>query len=204
MARDYVVFDLGGVLNEYRGVERLRELSGIDNADELNRRWLTDRWVRRFERGQCSPNEFAEGLVHDWSLKLTPAEFLLDFTSWIVGPFPGADELVALVASEVGVACLSNTNIVHWNERVGNWAFMRRFNYTFLSFELGLVKPDPIIFDHVATTLGVATNRILFLDDSAINVVAAQGVGLDAARVQGVDDAREALIRLDVLQRNGN
>ena len=54
-----VVFDLGGVLAEFSGVVTLRELAAIDSDDELWRRWLSCEWVRRFERGQCSPEEFA-------------------------------------------------------------------------------------------------------------------------------------------------
>lgn len=46
-----VVFDLGGVLAEFGGMESMRRLSGIVDDEELWRRWLTCRWVRRFEGG---------------------------------------------------------------------------------------------------------------------------------------------------------
>jgi len=55
MPFDAVIFDLGGVLVEYRGVEPLKVLSGIQDDQELWRRWLSCEWVRRFERGQCLP-----------------------------------------------------------------------------------------------------------------------------------------------------
>ena len=47
---DVVLFDLGGVLVDFGGVEAMKELSGITDDDELWHRWLTCRWVREFER----------------------------------------------------------------------------------------------------------------------------------------------------------
>ena len=54
-----VLFDLGGVLIELRGVATMAELSGIDDEGELWRRWLQCRWVRIFESGGCTPGEIA-------------------------------------------------------------------------------------------------------------------------------------------------
>ena len=48
---DVVLFDLGGVLVDFGGVQAMKELSGITDDDELWHRWLTCRWVREFERG---------------------------------------------------------------------------------------------------------------------------------------------------------
>src|SRR6478736_3991610 len=96
-AIDVVLFDLGGVLIDFAGVEPMKELAGITEDDELWRRWLTCRWVRSFERGECTADEFAIGMVDDWALPLTPQEFLDEFRSWPGGPLPDAAELVAEV-----------------------------------------------------------------------------------------------------------
>ncbi len=44
------------------------------------------------------------------------------------------------------------------------------FEFRFLSFELGLVKPDRAIFESVAAGMPVHPGRVLFLDDNAGNV----------------------------------
>ncbi len=56
---DFVLFDLGGVLIDPGGVGPMRELSGLGCEEEVWARWLSCRWVRSFEAGQCSPQEFA-------------------------------------------------------------------------------------------------------------------------------------------------
>lgn len=196
-----VVFDLGGVLAQFGGVSRMRTLARVDSDDELWRRWLTCEWVRRFERGSCSREEFARGVVADWQLDLAPEDFLAEFGQWLVGPFPGATELVASVREQLPVACLSNTNSVHWDAGAARWPLLRHFDHTFLSFEIGLVKPDREVFDHVVSALGVPAGQVIFLDDNALNVEAATATGLVARRVQGVAEARAALVDAGVLDR---
>jgi len=110
---DAVLFDLGGVLIELGGVRAMMELADIDTDDELWQRWLSCRWVRTFERGRCSANDFAAGVISDWALSVTPDAFLDAFRNWPIGPLPGAEALVRQVGQTVPVGCLSNTNTLH-------------------------------------------------------------------------------------------
>ena len=196
---DVVVFDLGGVLADFGGVAPMRALARIDSDADLWRRWLTCEWVRRFERGHCSAAEFADGFLDEWRIDVDPPTFLAEFSGWLVGPYNGADELVQEVSAVAEVACLSNTNAVHWEAGAARWPLLRHFDRTFLSFELGMVKPDADIFERVVAELGVEPERILFLDDNEINVTAAREVGLCATEVRGVDAARAALVDQGVL-----
>ena len=194
-----VVFDLGGVLADFGGVGPMRQLAGIDSDEELWRRWLSCEHVRQFERGGCSPEEFAVGLVTEWGLDIDPDRFLADFSTWLVGPYDGAVELVTEVSERATVACLSNTNAVHWEAGASQWPLLDAFDHTFLSFQLGLVKPDREVFEQVVAVLDVTPDRVLFLDDNAINVTAARAAGLRAERVQGIDRARAALPAIGLL-----
>jgi glucose-1-phosphatase len=196
---EFVLFDLGGVLIDPGGVGPMRELSGLASEDEVWARWLSCRWVRRFEAGRCTPEEFAAGLVSDWELTLTPAEFLDVFSGWPGLPYPGALDFVAEVRDRVPVGCLSNTNSVQWGANYEATPVIAAFAYRFLSFELGLVKPDRAIFDTVAARLPVTRESVLFLDDNVVNVEAAVAAGFAARHVRGVDGARVALAEAGVL-----
>ncbi len=198
---EFVLFDLGGVLVDPGGVGKMRELSGIGTDEELWERWLACRWVRSFEAGRCSPEDFAAGVVGDWSLDLEPAAFLEEFGSWSNGPYPGAVELVTAVRDAAGVGCLSNTNVVQWHTSHEATPVTEAFELRFLSFELGMVKPDREIFEEVAVRLPVPPERVFFLDDNAANVTGAQASGFVARHVRGVDDARRALASEGVLSR---
>jgi putative hydrolase of the HAD superfamily len=153
---DVVLFDLGGVLVDFGGVEPMKALAGIDSDEELWRRWLACPWVRRFERGHCVAGEFAAGMVDEWRLTIGPDEFLAGFRAWPGRVFPGAEQLVAETRRVVPVGCLSNTNALHWDEYGPRW---RDFDFQFLAFELGAVKPDREIFDRVADAVGAPRAR---------------------------------------------
>jgi putative hydrolase of the HAD superfamily len=198
-AVDVVLFDLGGVLIRLGGVSPMRELAGIDDDGDLWQRWLSCRWVRSFEAGQCSESEFAEGVVADWGLSISPAAYLDAFRRWPEGPLPGAEDLLTAARDKVSIGCLSNTNALHWNDRAGRWPLMAMFDFRFLSFELGLVKPDRDIFEHVARALPASPSRVLFLDDNAVNVEQACALGFSGAQVRGVEEAHAALVTAGVL-----
>ena len=193
---DVVLFDLGGVLVDPGGVGEMRVQSGIESDEELWRRWLSCPWVQRFEAGRCTGEEFAAGVVGDWGLALSPDEFLAAFAGWRTIPYPGADRLVAEVRSVARVGYLSNSNAAQWSAHLAGSPLVGGFDFGFVSFELGLVKPDRAIFEAVAIRLPVpaaAVGRVLFLDDNLVNVEGARACGFVAQHVRGVDEARRAL-----------
>lgn len=58
---------------------------------------------------------------------------------------------------------------------------------------IGVAKPDPRVYRVAAARLGVPVRRCLFVDDSAVNVAAAEEIGMTAVHYNGVDDLRRAL-----------
>ena len=196
---DVVLFDLGGVLVDPGGVEPMRRLSRLASDDEVWAHWLSCRWVRRFESGACTPEDFAKGVVADWGLDLDPGEFLAEFASWPGGPYAGALDLVGAVGTAVPVGCLSNTNAAQWLAHLDGTALADAFDYRFLSFELGMVKPDAATFLSVADRLPAPPERVVFLDDNAANVEGAASVGFVARLARGVEQARAVLLDVGLL-----
>lgn len=199
---ELVLFDLGDVLVQFRGVTGMGELAGMADPDELWARWLTCPWVRAFETGRCAEDAFAAGMVEEWGLALTPAAFAEEFRSWLAGPMAGAEALVRQVGDRARVSCFSNTNSLHWEEHAQTWPMerlIRLFETTFLSFQMGMLKPDLDAFEYVVASLGLRPGDVLFLDDNQVNVDAARRVGFAATRVLGVQQAKKALIDTGVL-----
>ncbi len=193
MAIDCVVFDLGGVLVELGGVRDFGDMIGEADDDQVWARWLGCSWVRDYERGLCSSHTFARGMVDQYELETSADDFIERFRTWPKGLFEGAHELVETLASSVRVACLSNTNELHWSRQSDALRLHELFPTRFLSHELGLIKPDREIYEHVAERLDIASNSILFFDDNQLNVDAAREVGWRAERVQGPEEARRCL-----------
>lgn len=192
-----ILFDLGGVLIEWPGIDALVALSGGQlTLEEARRRWLLSYWVRRHETGLCTPEEFAAGVVDELSLVVSPRAFLDAFMGWRRGPLPGAIELVAALASKFLLACLSNVSAVHWklhDDDPHSQALLAPMRHRFLSHEIGLLKPDRKAFDHVVRHLPSEPARTLFFDDNRECVEAARQAGFRAFEVQGVEAVRAVL-----------
>ncbi len=188
---DCVLFDLGGVLVDFQGVETLARWTG-DSSETIWDRWLSSEAVRAYERGACDTGTFVREVVHEFELDLAPAEFAEAFQGAITGVLPGAIDLLRELKGRTLLGCLSNTNDLHWRQMCG-WGLDRHLDRFFLSFEIGAVKPDAAIFDHVAHDLAIPRHRILFFDDNQLNVDGARDAGFRAQRANGPNDCQRAL-----------
>jgi glucose-1-phosphatase len=188
-----ILFDFGGVLVEWDGIQPLLDLTeGRLSADEARLFWLNSPAVRKFETGRCLQDEFARGAIEELQADLTPSEFIAEFTSWDRGLLPGARELVADLKTRVTLHCLSNNNPIHWDlPHLQDLA--SDFSQTFVSFEMGLMKPDVAAFEYAAARIPEPVERVLFLDDNPECVQAAMRVGFLARSVRGVAEVKGVL-----------
>jgi len=194
------VFDLGGVFIELGGVACMLEL--LDHritVDELWARWIASPSVRAFETGRMEADRFAAVLLAEFELAIDPAAFLAEFTAWPTGPYPGSIELLQSLAPHYTLAYVTNTNALHWPRMHDEMQLAPQFAMHVASHLLGLLKPDRAIFAHVVERLGYTPERILFLDDTAVNVERARSVGISAYRVIGLEGVIELLHEVPVL-----
>jgi putative hydrolase of the HAD superfamily len=190
-----LLFDLGGVLVDYSGVQDihgvLSETLTQERLAELMRA-SADIWSS-FEVGKLTPVEFSERFAGHWPLAVSREQFLIEFESWIRALYPGAMELLAELRPSYRLAALSNTNEIHWRRMRDVLRTGDLFERAFLSHEVGLRKPSPDVFEHVLRELDVKPDEATFFDDAEANVEAARGVGMRAFRVEGVESLRACL-----------
>ena len=189
-----VVFDLGGVLLQLRNPIRT---FGLDMTEAtFLERWLKSPGVREFERGAVDAETFARSMVRELELDMQWQEFLRRFDSWPERIFPETMALLDAVPAGIGRALLSNINASHWGRTDIAGALDGHFDRMFLSYQTGLLKPDPQAFAQVATAFGLPAETLLFLDDNPLNVSAAIESGLRAFICNGPSDARRVLGQL--------
>ena len=142
-----ILFDFGGVLVEWDGIQPLLDLTkGRLSTEEARLFWLDSPAVRKFETGRSSQDEFAREAMEELQTDLSSTEFIAQFTSWDRGPLPGARELVAGLKNQITLYCLSNNNPIHW-ALPHLQELASHFSKTFVSFEMGLMKPDTAAFE---------------------------------------------------------
>lgn len=197
---ELLLFDVGGVLAEFSGFRDLCPfLREPLSESEVKQRWIGCPTIREFETGNITPDQFAERFVAEWGVALTPSEFLREFSSWARDLLPESRQVLAELRARFRLACLSNSNEIYWNRGAREYKILDLFEAGFSSHQLGLHKPDPLIFQWTLSALRLKPEAVVFFDDSADNVSAAREVGVDAFQVAGVTELRACLIKLGFL-----
>jgi len=188
-----VLFDLGGVIVTFKDPPYFAELLNCTEDPNFMERWNASPTVAAYESGKLDRTSFADGIIREFSLGCSADDFLQGFLDWPDGLFDGAEMLVRSLPLDLKCGCLSNTSELHWESQKQIREIRGLFEYPFLSFEMGLMKPDPAIYVRAAEILETPPENILFFDDRADNVEGALSAGFQAYQVHGADAAQEII-----------
>lgn len=84
-----------------------------------------------------------------------------------------------------------------------SWQIADAFDEIVISAEVGLVKPDARIYEHILERMKIKPEEAIFVDDFAENVTGAQTVGMQAIQFQNPTQVMKELITiLDLQQTN--
>jgi putative hydrolase of the HAD superfamily len=195
-----LLFDLAGVLLDFRGIESTWKLSkGTVSAEQFGRFWSKSPVADRYYRGAISPEQFATQTIGEWSLQVTAAQFLEAFRQWLIGPYEGAFELLAGLRMRHTVACLSNTNVLDCERFRSELGLPARFDHCFFSNEIGLRKPELSCYHYVLQQLNTRAADILFFDDNLECVEGARAAGIAAHQCVGIAPLVDTVTRLGLL-----
>lgn len=95
------------------------------------------------------------------------------------------------------VGLLSNAGANWLDDLFEPWQ-VSLFNETLLSYEIGFVKPNPVMYETIAMRLGVLPEEAVFVDDRIEFVSGAEAVGMHAVHYRSVDQVKndlEAILR---------
>lgn len=193
-----VVFDYGMVLTGPPAPEafgQILRITGFD-APQFNEFYWADRHA--YDEGKLTGLEFWKKLANDAGLALTPAaiEELNDWDArmWTTENTPMLAWHRQVTERGLKTAILSNMgdNVHARMEREFDW--LSRFDVLVWSYQLRMAKPDPAIYRHVLSELGMAPGEALFLDDKIVNIEAALALGMKGHLFSTVERLREDLI----------
>lgn len=197
-----VVFDLGGVLVDWNPRYLYRQLFPGDAAgmEAFLAGVCTQAWNERQDRGR----PFAEG-VAELSLRHPDrAELIAAYDHrWedmLAGPIAGTVALLdALAAAGRPLYALTNWSAEKFPIARRRFGFLDHFAGIVVSGEVGLIKPEPAIFEHLCRSHGLEPERTVFIDDSQPNVEAAAALGFRALQFRSSDQLMIDLAALELL-----
>lgn len=200
-----ILFDLGGVFIELTrevAVERLVAL-GIRDADELLDPFKQEGIFLALESGQYDREEFTKKVNELYSLSLVPEQIehaLLGFVSKIQEwKF---DFLEEELPSHLRLLLVSNTNPFIWEkgesgDLLSNGrSFSSYFDHVTTSYQAGVCKPEPEIFEQILRETGILPEETLFVDDGPDNTRVARDLGFVTYCPENGEDWRPVLRKM--------
>ena len=200
--RSVVVFDLGGVLIDWDPRHLYRKLfAGDEKAME---QFLATVCTQEWNRCQDAGRSFAEGAgllkaEHPDKVELIDA-YGAQFDEMMAGPIVGAVEILAeLHKRGTPLYGLTNFSAETYPCAVARFDFLGWFRGILVSGEVGVIKPDPRIYELLLGRFGIDPHRSVYVDDVVANAEAARPFGIHAIHFSTPDALREELIRLALL-----
>ena len=200
--RSIVVFDLGGVLIDWNPRHLYRKLFAKDEA--AMEVFLTSICSQHWNECQDAGRSFAEAaaLLREKHPEHGP---LIDaygarFDEMMKGPIEGSVAILeTLHRRGVPLFALSNWSRETFPLAQRRFEFLTLFRGTVISGEVGLIKPDPRIFQYLLDRFEIAPADAIYIDDNPRNAAAAAALGLHGIHFTSPPQLRRELEGLRLL-----
>ena len=177
-----LLFDLGGVIVRWVGLEALGEITGL-SREAVSERFAASDVFRDYEIGRCDDDSFAKAFIAEFNLEVTLPEAKRLWNSWVQECYVGTKDMLSTLHKGYIIACLSNTNAMHWEHLSTHINIDDYFDYSFASHLIRAAKPDPESYRIPIEKMGANPSDIWFFDDTMVNVEAAKSAGMKACHV---------------------
>ncbi len=191
-----VVFDYGEVISRTPSERARADLVAVAGVPDSA--FWGPYWAHRegLDEGTTSIREYWKLVGADLGVTFSESRihelWVADYTGWLSVEPAVFDILGDLHAGGTRVALLSNAGFDFASPfRFSPMA--RFFERMFVSAELGLLKPDPRIFEEVSRELGISPAEMVFIDNKQENVDGAAAVGATAHLFTTADELRSFL-----------
>ena len=181
-----LIFDLGGVIVDLdlaKCIQNFKDL-GLENIEQYLSNFGQKDFFMRFEKGQIGIPAFRNEIRKLAGIELTDAQIDKAWCSFLTQiPFEKL-HLLSELKKKYHLLLLSNTNPLHIQTAVAaefsktGKTMQDFFDKCYLSYEMGMVKPDVEIFEALLTDAQLKAEECLFLDDGKKNIDTASALGI--------------------------
>lgn len=177
-----LLFDLGGVIVRWVGLDELAKMTDLSRND-VGTRFAASTVFRDYEIGHCGDDVFAEALVTEFGLNMPLSDAKDLWNSWVQESYDGTKDMLSKLREDYTIACLSNTNALHWGHLPTHINIDDYFDHSFASHLINAAKPDLKSYHIPIRDMGVSPSDIWFFDDTMVNIEAAKTAGMEAYHV---------------------
>lgn len=196
-----IVFDLGNTLIRFDHNISARKIANLCrlNSKEIYDIFFDSPITRAFEKGEISPREFYNRAVTLLGIKLPYRDFVAIWND-IFWEDKEMCDLARQLKKIYKLFLLSNVNRLHFEHIRRKFDIINIFDEVILSFMVGAIKPDRIIFEDVIRRASGDRKKILYIDDREDLIKEAVSMGIDSIRFENADKLKTILKKKGVMK----
>jgi putative hydrolase of the HAD superfamily len=195
-----VIFDFGNVLCSFRVTsffENLARRSSCTVDQLLGLMPEISHAAIEYESGRLTSEEFLRHFSALAGIAISREEFITSYTT-IFTPIEGTFDAIRRLKGRYRLGLLSNTNEWHFEHSIRTVDVFPLFDAVTLSYEIGAMKPAPVIYSDMLGKLNVPAEACVYFDDIQENVDAGVRAGMHGRLFTTADAMRADLERLGV------
>jgi len=195
-----IVFDLGNTLVRFDHNISARKIANLCHLDskKIYDTFFDSGLTRAFEKGEISPREFYRRASELLGVKVPYRDFVAIWND-VFWEDEGSCRIARELKGRYKLFLLSNVNRLHFEYIHKKFDIIDIFDNVILSYIVGAVKPEALIFEDVIRKAGCGKDDILYIDDREDLIIEARKLGIDSVRYEGADKLREELARRGIL-----
>ncbi|KZN30165.1 hypothetical protein N480_04240 [Pseudoalteromonas luteoviolacea S2607] len=193
-----VVFDIGNVVVRWSPEDIISMTFGRSHFDSglIERVFYTDIWLD-LNKGLMSEEETKLRYQKELGLNQSDCDRLFHYIKHSLIPIYNSEALIERV-KKAGYKVYALTDNVH--EIVDylkeTYQFWPLFEGAIVSADLGVLKPQPAIYDALLTQFSLNANETVFIDDMPHNVAGAKTMGIEAIQFEDAGQCEDELKKL--------
>ena len=183
---DTIIFDFGDI---FINLDKEATISGLKKLGMTEWNAEFDRLNLLFETGDISHEDFLKGFQEQ--LPNASIEEILEAWNAVLLDFPLYRlEFLQMLSKKYRLFLLSNTDSIHietFENKSGTSFysdFYQCFEKVYFSFEIGMRKPNPEVFQYLINKHELSPKRTLFVDDKKENTDSAAVLGFHIWNLQ--------------------
>ncbi len=195
-----IFFDLGKVLVDYDfgiAVRKIVERSELREEDLSQELYRTYALLDEYECGRLETTEFFRLLKEEYRFEGTPEE-LREIWCDVFTPLDEHIQMARILSQHYPTAIISNISEAHLTHLEARYDFFPVFRERFYSFQVGAMKPDPLIYQQALEGMGADRLESLFIDDREENILAVSQKGWQTIHLRPDVNLRDALRSYDL------
>lgn len=195
-----VIFDWGGVVENHENnmqdiknakIRLIRRFNTFLSDDDILKRW-TDKTSTGINIGITNKKEdlidWFNLIQNNMNINVSFDEFKKSYEEEfsLIRYYKDVVEYAHSLKNRCKIAILSNLMSFD-KKRINDQYDLSKFDKVYLSFEMGMSKPDEVLYEYVLYDLKIRPENILFIDDDTDNILMAKNYGWNTCQACGYE-----------------